>query len=495
MGALQRISMRIARWSGRMSWRAAVWAAVAVGLVLAGVVGVRVFDAVTGPPLAPWHTLVPDEMSAREIDAASLDDWLEAEDRVFSAVSAMVATEVTDEFRSPASRYEPGGTIGPRGSEDWNRTQLLVPDGPPRGAVVLLHGLTDAPYSLRHVAWHYRDRGFVALAMRMPGHGTVPGGLIGVDRDDWAAATRLAVREAVARAGADRPLHIVGYSNGGALALKYALDALDDPAQRRADRLVLMSPMVGVTEFARFAGIAGWPAVIPSFVRAAWFSTLPEFNPFKYNSFPVNAAVQAQRLTVDVRDRLAARQRAGGLADLPPILTFQSAVDSTVSPRAVIATLYDRLPANGSELVLYDLNRTAYLGPLIRPAADAGAVALLPPPPRSYAVTVVTGAADTAVARRMAAGETTMVETDLKVPFPRELFSLGHVALPFPASDGLYGALPDPADDVGIRLGAVSTRGEFGVLLVGLDTFSRVTWNPFFDALLAKLDEVIADAR
>jgi hypothetical protein len=93
----------------------------------------------------------------------------------------------------------------------------------------------------------------------------------------------------------------------------------------------------------------------------------------------------------------------------------------------------------------------------------------------------------------MAAGQTTIVETDLGVPFPRELFSLGHVALPFPVSDGLYGAQPDPADDFGVRLGAVSTRGEFGVLLVGLDTFSRVTWNPFFDALVAKLDEVIAD--
>jgi alpha-beta hydrolase superfamily lysophospholipase len=45
---------------------------------------------------------------------------------------------------------------------------------------VLLHGLTDSPYSLRHIAKLYRERGFVAIGIRMPGHGTVPAGLTDV---------------------------------------------------------------------------------------------------------------------------------------------------------------------------------------------------------------------------------------------------------------------------------------------------------------------------
>ena len=48
------------------------------------------------------------------------------------------------------------------------------------------------------------------------------GALTAVDWETWLAATRLAVREATRLAGADVPLHLVGYSNGGALALKYA---------------------------------------------------------------------------------------------------------------------------------------------------------------------------------------------------------------------------------------------------------------------------------
>ena len=84
--------------------------------------------------------------------------------------------------------------------QDWNRSYILEPDGPAVGAVVLLHGLTDSPYSLRHVARRYRDRGFVAVAIRMPGHGTVPAALTDVEWEDWDAATRLAVREARRRA-------------------------------------------------------------------------------------------------------------------------------------------------------------------------------------------------------------------------------------------------------------------------------------------------------
>ena len=71
----------------------------------------------------------------------------------------------------------------------------------------------------------------------------------------------------------------------------------DDSGWRRPDRLVLISPMIGVTAFARFAGLAALPAIFPAFAKAAWLGILPEFNPFKYNSFPVNGARQSHRLT------------------------------------------------------------------------------------------------------------------------------------------------------------------------------------------------------
>ncbi len=151
--------------------------------------------------------------------------------------------------------------------------------------MVLLHGLTDSPYSLRHIAQRYRDDGYVAVAIRMPGHGSVPGGLTTVEWEQWTAATRLAAREARRRAGPGTPLHVIGFSNGGGLAMKYALEALSDKTLARPDRIVLISPMIGITSMARFAGVLGWPALFPAFAKAAWLGIVPEFNPFKYNSF------------------------------------------------------------------------------------------------------------------------------------------------------------------------------------------------------------------
>src|SRR5205807_5705047 len=138
----------------------------------------------------------------------------------------------------------------------------------------------------------------------------------------------------------------------------------------RAERVVPISPMIGVTAFARFAGIAGWPAIFPAFAKTAWLNVIPEFNPFKYNSFPVNGARQSSRLTRALQRQLSSDARQNRLAALPPILTFQSILDSTVSTRAVISSLYGNLSANGSELVLFDINRNAKFGALFRSSSE-----------------------------------------------------------------------------------------------------------------------------
>jgi alpha-beta hydrolase superfamily lysophospholipase len=346
----------------------------------------------------------------------------------------------------------------------------------------------------RQVARSYRDHGFVAIVPRLPGHGSVPAGLSKVHWEDWAAATQLAVREAVRRAGPGRPLHLVGYSNGGALALKCALDAIEDPGLPRPTRVVLISPMIGVTEMARFAGFAGLPAIFPPFAKAAWLGIVPEFNPFKYNSFPVNGARQSSLLTRALQPRLARLAREGRLADLAPVLTFQSVTDFTVSTAAVVDALYAHLPANGSELVLYDLNRHTKFGPLLRAGKETLVERLLPGAPRHYRTTVVSnaGTGSYEVAERVTeAGATAESVRPLGLRYPNDVFSLSHVALPFPEDDPVYGGAPDPAEDFGVQLGAMALRGERGTLVVSLDTLGRTSWNPFFLYQLQRIDEGI----
>ena len=457
--------------------------------------GVRAYDSQRGPGLELWHTYVPHEMHAAEIDKADWAAYLKAEQEIFQAVKVEVVDKLDAESRVPGNRYFEGSPIYPGNfKQDWNRSYILEPDGPTVGAVVLLHGLTDSPYSLRHIARRYRELGFVVVAIRLPAHGTVPGALTDVEWPDWTAATRLAVREAKRRVGPSMPLHIVGFSNGGALAVKYALEALDDDHLAKPDRLVLISPMIGITSLARFVGFAALPAIFPAFSKAAWLGILPEFNPFKYNSFPVNGGRQSHRLTAALQDRIARGARDGSLDRLPPILTFQSVVDFTVSTRAIITALYARLPANGSELVLFDLNRAATTGPLLRNAAETVLSRLLADPPRKFRTAIITNAAtDTyeVVEKVTEAGAVTEQTRELGLAFAPGIFSLSHVALPFPMSDALYGLEPDKTENFGVNLGSIAPRGERGVLIVNLDALLRVSSNPFFPYLLARIEEGI----
>ncbi|MFD4838669.1 alpha/beta hydrolase [Achromobacter sp. NPDC058515] len=464
-------------------------------LIVGTLIGVRLYDIQQGPPLASWHTYVPEELNAEQLDRSSWQDYIAHEDALLALVRQNVGDKLEPQDKVDSNRYFAGAKVYPEHfAHDWNRSFVLVPPGEPAGVVVLLHGLTDSPYSLRHIAAHYQSAGYVAVAIRMPGHGTVPGALTDAHWEDWAAATRLAVREARRRVPAPRPLHMVGFSNGGALTLMYALDALDDPKLAKPDRLVLISPMVGITGFARFAGLAGLPSILPAFAKAAWLSIVPEFNPFKYNSFPVNAARQSFELTQTLQERIVAQQRSGGLERMPPIISFHSVLDFTVSTRALINALYARLPANGSELVLFDLNRATKLGPLFRQGAAWSLAGTLPGDKRNYRLSIVTNASPTSsqmVERVIEAGSLGAVERAIGIDYPREVYSLSHVALPFPTNDALYGMHPDNIEEFGISLGAMSMRGEVGAFVIGMDTLTRLTSNPFYSFLVKRIDGVM----
>ncbi|HSF59103.1 MAG TPA: alpha/beta hydrolase [Candidatus Binatia bacterium] len=474
----------------RIVKRALVWLAVIAVTLLA----VRVYQTQRGAPLEPWHTYIPPELSARELDKSDWVGYLKAEEEIFNLLRTEVTQKLEAEDRVPVNRYFEGSPVYPgRFAQDWNRSYVLEPDGAPAGAAVLLHGLTDSPYSVRHIARRYRAHGYVSVAIRLPAHGTVPGALTKVDWEDWMAATRLAVREARRRAPS-KLLHIVGYSNGGALALKYALDALDDQTLSRPDRLVLIGPMVGITSFARFVGLAGLPAMLPRFAKAAWITILPEFNPFKYNSFPINGGRQSHFVTQALQQQITRHERDGRLNQLPPILTFQSLIDFTVHTQAIVSALYVHLPKNGSELVLFDLNRAAKLSPLLRSAMETKLTRILPEPPRRYRTTIITNAShDTSevVERVTEAGEVTDQTRELGLSYPAELYSLSHIALPFPVTDSLYGLQPDTTEDFGINLGAVAPRGERGALIVSLDSLLRLSSNPFFPYLMGRIEETM----
>jgi alpha-beta hydrolase superfamily lysophospholipase len=473
------------RWAARIAWAAV--------LVFVTVVVGRAFESRRLPALELWHRAVP----AREVRAAdvttgfTLADYLAREEEVFSEVARDVSGRLGPRDASVPNRYVAASVSSPaRQAFDGNRTFERVP-AQIRGGALLVHGLTDAPYSLHAVADLLAAQGIYALSLRMPGHGTVPAGLTSATWEDWLAAVRVGMRHVRQRAGDGAPIYLVGYSNGGALAVKYSLDALQMPGLPRADRLVLLSPMIGVSPFARFAwmmSVFGW---VPYFEQSRWLDVLPEYLPFKYTSFPVNAGRQTYRLTTALSEQLREAGESNRIRDLPPILTFQSLVDTTVRTDAVVHELYDRLDRDGSELVLFDVNRQSRIAPFFR----ADSADPLPVASRPYRLTVVTNASPETldvIEQTTGPGSREMAARPLGLAWPPMVFSLTHIALPFPPTDAVFGVGVPGEPAVGLRLGALEPRGERDLLLVPVEQFMRLSYNPFYPYLEARLREWMA---
>jgi len=459
----------------------------AIALVVAG----GAFSAVRRlPDLQPWHQLQSTlEPTASEITSTfTFDEYLRREDAVFREARERVEIPASASADpSLANRYVTSSRSHPlRLGTDWNRTQVL--DTPePQGGALLIHGLTDSPYSMRSVAARLHDRGFYTVSLRMQGHGTVPGGLVRPSWEDWMAAVKMGARQVRQRIGPKAPLVLVGYSNGGALVSKYTLDAIEDSSLPMPSRVILISPMIGVSPMARFARVIS--ALGPIVPKAKWLDVFPEYNPYKYVSFPANAGAQTARVTSALNEQLIRLGQSKQLEKMPPVLAFQSAVDTTVSTPAVIYDFFDHLGGSGHEVVLFDLNRQAGIDAFTKPGL------LLPrieaATRRSYTVTVLTNsspdAADVSAVTR-AAGADSLTREPIGLAWPPEMFSLSHVALPFPEDDPLYGGRGDGRERGGISLGRLIPRGEKDVLIVSIDSLMRVSWNPFFPYLADRID-------
>jgi esterase/lipase len=344
------------------------------------------------------------------------------------------------------------------------------------------------------VAERLNADGFYTLSLRMQGHGTVPGGLVDTTWEDWMAAVRMGARHVREQIGADRPLVLVGYSNGGALLTKYALDALEDASLPQPAKLILLSPMIGVSPAARFASsISLLGPVIP---KARWIDVVPEYNPFKYNSVPANAGAQTFRLTRELNREMLAAAAKGSLQRMPPVLAFQSVVDTTVSSPAVVHDLFDHLPPGKSELVLFDLNRQAGVDLFTRP--EEVLPKLIGDKPRAYTVTLITNTRPDTLevsAMSVAAGALAITTEPLGLSWPDSIYSLSHVALPFPIDDPIYGGEGQGRELGSVSLGRLSPRGEKSVLIVPEAVLMRLTWNPFFSYLAQRVERWVESAE
>jgi alpha-beta hydrolase superfamily lysophospholipase len=318
--------------------------------------------------------------------------------------------------------------------------------------------------------------------------------LLTFEVEDLEAATQLAMRDLRATLGAAKPIHMIGYSNGAALAVSYALDARTDATLPRPAGLVLISPAIGISKLAAIGRIRTGLSDLQGFGRAAWQLIESEVDPYKYQSFSFHAAGVTQKFTSRLTRRIAAIAGKGPVHGLPPILVFISTVDSTVQAPAVIDSLLGRLAPDGHELIVFDVNRLSVVQPML--IADPAPLTrrLLAQTQRPFALTLITNASARTLQvmeRRSPALGAPTTTRPLGLSWPRNVFSLSHVALPFPPDDPLYGYAA-PVSDRHVQLGRIEIRGENGVLNVPNWMLTRQRSNPFHPYLVERIGSFMA---
>ena len=485
-----------------MEWRrrAIRWPLYLVGLAATVLVTIVLVFAIQArarlADLESWHRVALDsEFRAGRADAPkTFVEYRALEDRLFAELRRKVLDDPSAADTQQLGRYTPGSVTEQLALDTpYNRSFELVPTEI-RGAALLVHGLSDSPYSMRALAETLYAQGYYVLALRLPGHGTVPAGLTGVSWRDWYAAVALAARYAAAQAPG-KPFIAGGHSTGAALVTLYSVRSLADTTLPRPQSLYLTSAAIGISPFAVLTNVLSGLAFIPAFEKSRWLDVLPEYDPYKYNSFPVNAANQIYRVTRTLRAELDDAKARGRLDAMPRVVMFQSVVDSTVTAGEVVRGLLVYLPPRGHELVVFDVNRYEQLESLVAPGPLESLERLRAAPDLTFKITVIrnrdaTTRAVGAFVREV--GQSEVAERDLPYEWPRGVLSVGHVALPFPVDDPVYGLDGPPEGAVAtFNLGTFPARAENGALVVPLAQFARVRSNPFFGVIRAKVRETL----
>lgn len=466
----------------------------ALGSVL-GMVGLYVHIMNDRPDLHDWHTVKLDEefteKKARKITRFA--DYLALEDRLFRQMQDEIKRSPDASARHELNRYDSGSLADPTShTVNWNRSFEMQQDSP-RGGILLLHGLSDSPYSLLTLAKQLHTQGYYVLGLRMPGHGTIPSGLVYSSWQDMAAAVRLAAGHVSEQIGRELPLHVFGYSMGAAQAVNYAQHAMQDSSLRKPETLVLISPAIGVSSAAALAIWQSRLAEIPGLEKLAWSAIGPEYDPYKYTSFAINAGDLMHRLTVEIDSNFDALNEQAKADLFPRTLVMLSLADATVSTHAVVTNLFDRVSNPGNALVLFDINRYKQLEPFIQYDPAEAYRKLLERTQLDFHLTYLTNASALShdvVMHSWSRGEHVHDGVPIGAEWPENIYSLSHVALPFPPTDNLYGS--DPVDDSVLNIGMLASRGERGILNVPARDMLRLRFNPFYDFMQDRILDFLA---
>jgi esterase/lipase len=203
-------------------------------------------------------------------------------------------------------------------------------------AILLIHGLTDSPYSFHDLAQFFFLQGYTVRTLLLPGHGTAPSDLLEVSYQDWQQATQFAIESTLADF---EQVYLGGFSTGGALIFDYLMQ------QQVADE--------------KIRGLFMWSPASKAKSDQAWLAQYVDYIPFvdwidldadidfaKYESFPYNAAAQVHGLMSRIVGEQAMSERV--MHDIP-LLVVASEHDQTIDTKQTLALIEQWQKAEGAD--------------------------------------------------------------------------------------------------------------------------------------------------
>jgi len=193
-------------------------------------------------------------------------------------------------------------------------------------AILLIHGLTDSPYSYHDLAQFFYQQGFTVRTLLLPGHATAPSDLLDVSYEQWQQATQYAIERTLMDF---EQVYLGGFSTGGALIFDYLMQ------QKKADEKIKALFMWSPASKAKSdqAWLAQYVDIIP-FVD--WIDLDADIDFAKYESFPYNAAAQVHALMSRIVGEAAMNSRI--MHDIP-LFVVASEHDQTIETKQTLALI------------------------------------------------------------------------------------------------------------------------------------------------------------
>ena len=208
-------------------------------------------------------------------------------------------------------------------------------DGGPVG-VLLCHGFTGSPQSMRPWAEHLAAAGLTVSLPRLPGHGTRWQELNLTRWEDWYAEVDRALTSLSSRC---EQVFVMGLSMGGTLAIRLAEQRPDD-----VDGLVLVNPSLLTTRPDRHL-LPLLQLLLPSWTPIGSDIKKPGVTELAYDRLPLKASYSLSKLWIATRSDLA--------KVVQPILIFRSSQDHVVEPDSCVL-LKDKVASTSVREVVLD---------------------------------------------------------------------------------------------------------------------------------------------